>query len=112
MQEWNVVIPDCVYCVNVTVSDHGDVYDVYHIMMVQHWCVCLKVIELVIARHSCSTRPFSSSSHPDRFTLVPELHPDWMLLLFFTHTHLTVTVTLGLLLIPKVNVTSRVSHVM
>lgn len=27
-----------------------------------------------------------------------------MLLLFFTHTHLTVTVTLGLLLVPKVNV--------
>lgn len=39
----------------------------------------------------------------DRFTLVQELHPDWMLLLFFTHTQLTVTVTLGLLLIPKVN---------
>ncbi|KAM8823377.1 G protein-coupled receptor 158a isoform 2-T2 [Spinachia spinachia] len=36
-----------------------------------------------------------------RFTLAPELHPDWMLLLFFTHTHVTVTVTLGLLLIPK-----------
>ncbi|KAM9839871.1 G protein-coupled receptor 158a [Aulostomus maculatus] len=36
-----------------------------------------------------------------RFTLASELHPDWMLLLFFTHTHLTVTVTLGLLLIPK-----------
>uniref|UniRef100_A0A3Q0QUD9 G protein-coupled receptor 158 n=1 Tax=Amphilophus citrinellus TaxID=61819 RepID=A0A3Q0QUD9_AMPCI len=36
-----------------------------------------------------------------RFALAPELHPDWMLLLFFTHTHLTVTVTLGLLLIPK-----------
>uniref|UniRef100_A0A3Q3M372 G protein-coupled receptor 158a n=1 Tax=Mastacembelus armatus TaxID=205130 RepID=A0A3Q3M372_9TELE len=36
-----------------------------------------------------------------RFTLAPELHPDWMLILFFTHTHLTITVTLGLLLIPK-----------
>ncbi|XP_056155713.1 probable G-protein coupled receptor 158 [Lampris incognitus] len=36
-----------------------------------------------------------------RFTLASELHPDWMLLLFFTHTHLTLTVTLGLLLIPK-----------
>ncbi|XP_037135437.1 probable G-protein coupled receptor 158 [Syngnathus acus] len=36
-----------------------------------------------------------------RFTLAAELHPDWMLLLFFTHTHLTVTVTLGLLLVPK-----------
>lgn len=41
--------------------------------------------------------PFAS-----RFTLAHELHPDWMLLLFFTHTHLTVTVTLGLLLVPKV----------
>uniref|UniRef100_A0A8B9HHF0 G protein-coupled receptor 158a n=1 Tax=Astyanax mexicanus TaxID=7994 RepID=A0A8B9HHF0_ASTMX len=36
-----------------------------------------------------------------RFTLVQELHPDWMLMLFFAHTHLTVTATLGLLLIPK-----------
>uniref|UniRef100_A0A3B3X4D4 G-protein coupled receptors family 3 profile domain-containing protein n=1 Tax=Poecilia mexicana TaxID=48701 RepID=A0A3B3X4D4_9TELE len=35
------------------------------------------------------------------FTLGHELHPDWILLLFFTHTHLTVTVTLGLLLVPK-----------
>lgn len=43
-----------------------------------------------------------SSAGAGRFTLVAELHPDWMLLLFFTHTHLTVTVTLGLLLIPKV----------
>lgn len=47
------------------------------------------------------------SLHPDRFTLAPELHPDWMLLLFFTHTHLTVTVALGLLLIPKVKFTSH-----
>lgn len=37
-----------------------------------------------------------------RFSLVPGLHPDWMLMLFFAHTHLTVTVTLGLLLVPKV----------
>ncbi|XP_036375024.1 probable G-protein coupled receptor 158 [Megalops cyprinoides] len=36
-----------------------------------------------------------------RFTLAPALHPDWMLMLLFAHTHLTVTVTLGLLLIPK-----------
>ncbi|KAI9541618.1 hypothetical protein NQZ68_028124, partial [Dissostichus eleginoides] len=35
------------------------------------------------------------------FTLVPGLHPDWMLMLIFAHTHLTVTVTLGLLLVPK-----------
>lgn len=38
-----------------------------------------------------------------RFTLAPELHPDWMLLLWFAHTHLTVTVTLGLMIVPKVN---------
>ncbi|KAM6953387.1 G protein-coupled receptor 158a [Aplochiton taeniatus] len=43
----------------------------------------------------------SAIFHVIRFTLAPELHPDWMLLLFFAHTHLTVTVTLGLLLIPK-----------
>uniref|UniRef100_A0A3B1IZP9 G protein-coupled receptor 158 n=1 Tax=Astyanax mexicanus TaxID=7994 RepID=A0A3B1IZP9_ASTMX len=43
----------------------------------------------------------SSIFHVVRFTLVQELHPDWMLMLFFAHTHLTVTATLGLLLIPK-----------
>lgn len=37
-----------------------------------------------------------------RFSLVPGLHPDWMLMLFFAHTHLTVTVSLCLLLVPKV----------
>uniref|UniRef100_A0A3B3S196 G protein-coupled receptor 179 n=1 Tax=Paramormyrops kingsleyae TaxID=1676925 RepID=A0A3B3S196_9TELE len=42
----------------------------------------------------------SSAFHITRFAL-PLLHPDWMLLLFFTHTHVTVSVTLGLLLIPK-----------
>ncbi|XP_069770676.1 metabotropic glycine receptor [Narcine bancroftii] len=36
-----------------------------------------------------------------RFILASSLHSDWMLILFFVHTHLTVTVTLGLLLIPK-----------
>ncbi|XP_023671526.2 metabotropic glycine receptor [Paramormyrops kingsleyae] len=39
--------------------------------------------------------------HVIRFMLAPGLHPDWMLMLFFTHTQLTVTVTLGLLLVPK-----------
>ncbi|XP_076827106.1 G protein-coupled receptor 158a isoform X2 [Brachyhypopomus gauderio] len=43
----------------------------------------------------------SAVFHVVRFTLAPELHPDWMLMLFFVHEHLTVTVTLGLLLIPK-----------
>ncbi|XP_036433974.1 probable G-protein coupled receptor 158 [Colossoma macropomum] len=43
----------------------------------------------------------SAIFHVVRFTLAQELHPDWMLMLFFAHTHLTVTVTLGLLLIPK-----------
>lgn len=40
-----------------------------------------------------------------RFSLDSRLHPDWMLMLFFAHTHLTVTVALCLLLVPKV--TSR-----
>ncbi|KAL2085692.1 hypothetical protein ACEWY4_019012 [Coilia grayii] len=43
----------------------------------------------------------SAIFHVIRFSLAHELHPDWMLMLFFVHTHLTVTVTLGLLLIPK-----------
>ncbi|XP_028830266.1 probable G-protein coupled receptor 158 [Denticeps clupeoides] len=42
----------------------------------------------------------SSMFHLLRFVR-PSLHPDWMLLLFFTHTHFTITVTLGLLFIPK-----------
>lgn len=37
-----------------------------------------------------------------RFSVAPRLHPDWMLMLCFAHTHLTVTVTLCLLLVPKV----------
>ncbi|KAG7336398.1 hypothetical protein KOW79_001091 [Hemibagrus wyckioides] len=43
----------------------------------------------------------SAIFHVIRFTFASELHPDWMLMLFFAHTHLTVTVTLGLLLLPK-----------
>ncbi|XP_042573885.1 probable G-protein coupled receptor 158 [Cyprinus carpio] len=43
----------------------------------------------------------SAIFHIIRFSLGSGLHPDWMLMLFFVHTHLTVTVTLGLLLIPK-----------
>ncbi|KAJ8396119.1 hypothetical protein AAFF_G00021920 [Aldrovandia affinis] len=43
----------------------------------------------------------SAIFHIIRFTLAPALHPDWMLILLFAHTHLTVTVTLGLLLVPK-----------
>ncbi|CAK6975657.1 probable G-protein coupled receptor 179 [Scomber scombrus] len=42
----------------------------------------------------------SSMFHLLRFTF-PSLHPDWMLLLSFTHTHATITVTLALLFIPK-----------
>ncbi|MEQ2263148.1 hypothetical protein XENORESO_003607 [Xenotaenia resolanae] len=44
----------------------------------------------------------SAIFHIIRFSVAPGLHPDWMLMLFFAHIHLTVTVTLGLLLIPKV----------
>uniref|UniRef100_A0A8C5PT99 G protein-coupled receptor 158 n=1 Tax=Leptobrachium leishanense TaxID=445787 RepID=A0A8C5PT99_9ANUR len=43
----------------------------------------------------------SAIFHTIRFVLAPKLQPDWMLMLFFVHTHLTVTVTIGLLLIPK-----------
>ncbi|XP_053739075.1 probable G-protein coupled receptor 158 [Synchiropus splendidus] len=43
----------------------------------------------------------SAIFHIIRFSLVSGLHPDWMLMLFFAHTHLTVSVTLCLLLIPK-----------
>ncbi|KAG1933434.1 probable G-protein coupled receptor 179 [Pimephales promelas] len=42
----------------------------------------------------------SSLFHLLRFAR-PSIHPDWMLLLFFTHTHVTITVTLGLLFVPK-----------
>ncbi|XP_043108719.1 probable G-protein coupled receptor 179 isoform X2 [Puntigrus tetrazona] len=42
----------------------------------------------------------SSMFHLFRFAR-PSIHPDWMLLLFFTHTHVTITVTLGLLFVPK-----------
>ncbi|XP_063777705.1 metabotropic glycine receptor isoform X2 [Pseudophryne corroboree] len=43
----------------------------------------------------------SAIFHTIRFVLEARLQPDWMLMLFFVHTHLTVTVTVGLLLIPK-----------
>uniref|UniRef100_A0A8C0RBC1 G-protein coupled receptors family 3 profile domain-containing protein n=1 Tax=Canis lupus familiaris TaxID=9615 RepID=A0A8C0RBC1_CANLF len=43
----------------------------------------------------------SAAFHTARFVLVPSLHPDWTLLLFFFHTHSTVTTTLALIFIPK-----------
>uniref|UniRef100_A0A7N9IBS7 G protein-coupled receptor 179 n=1 Tax=Macaca fascicularis TaxID=9541 RepID=A0A7N9IBS7_MACFA len=43
----------------------------------------------------------STAFHTARFVLVPSLHPDWTLLLFFFHTHSTVTTTLALIFIPK-----------
>ncbi|KAM5273981.1 putative G-protein coupled receptor 179 [Ctenodactylus gundi] len=43
----------------------------------------------------------SAAFHIARFMLVPSLHPDWTLLLFFFHTHSTVTATLALIFIPK-----------
>ncbi|XP_060104323.1 metabotropic glycine receptor [Heteronotia binoei] len=43
----------------------------------------------------------SAVFHTLRFSLASKLQPDWTLMLFFAHTHLTVTVTVGLLLIPK-----------
>uniref|UniRef100_UPI0035901372 metabotropic glycine receptor-like n=1 Tax=Myxine glutinosa TaxID=7769 RepID=UPI0035901372 len=44
---------------------------------------------------------FSLIFHVLQFTMTSRMHPDWMLLAVFTHTHLTVSVTVGLLLIPK-----------
>ncbi|KAM4622448.1 putative G-protein coupled receptor 179 [Discoglossus pictus] len=43
----------------------------------------------------------SAAFHVLRFVMVPSLHPDWTLLLFFIHTHGTVTMTLTLLFVPK-----------
>ncbi|XP_069490763.1 probable G-protein coupled receptor 179 [Ambystoma mexicanum] len=43
----------------------------------------------------------SATFHVVRFLMVPTLHPDWTLLLFFIHTHVTITLTLALLFIPK-----------
>ncbi|XP_007189958.3 probable G-protein coupled receptor 158 [Balaenoptera acutorostrata] len=43
----------------------------------------------------------SAIFHTIRFVLASRLQSDWMLMLYFAHTHLTVTVTIGLLLIPK-----------
>ncbi|XP_062994232.1 probable G-protein coupled receptor 179 [Elgaria multicarinata webbii] len=43
----------------------------------------------------------STAFHIVRFSMVPSLHPDWTLLLFFIHTHVTTTMTLALLFIPK-----------
>ncbi|KAF7239746.1 hypothetical protein EYD10_13611 [Varanus komodoensis] len=43
----------------------------------------------------------STAFHIVRFLMVPSLHPDWTLLLFFIHTHVTTTMTLALLFIPK-----------
>ncbi|KAM6238628.1 putative G-protein coupled receptor 179 [Porphyrio hochstetteri] len=43
----------------------------------------------------------SAAFHVVRFVMVPSLHPDWTLLLFFAHTHGTITTTLALLFIPK-----------
>lgn len=49
-----------------------------------------------------STLAANMKNRPFRFVLASRLQPDWMLMLYFAHTHLTVTVTIGLLLIPKV----------
>ncbi|XP_030076327.1 putative G-protein coupled receptor 179 [Microcaecilia unicolor] len=43
----------------------------------------------------------SATFHVGRFIMVPSLHPDWTLLAFFIHTHVTVTITLALLFVPK-----------
>lgn len=49
----------------------------------------------------------SAIFHTIRFVLASRLQSDWMLMLYFAHTHLTVTVTIGLLLIPKFSQSSN-----
>lgn len=49
-----------------------------------------------------SAGPGAALLAPSRFIMVPSLHPDWTLLLFFAHTHSTITMTLALVFIPKV----------
>ncbi|KAM4813296.1 metabotropic glycine receptor [Urocitellus parryii] len=49
----------------------------------------------------------SAIFHTIRFVLASRLQSDWMLMLYFAHTHLTVTVTIGLLLIPKFSLSSN-----
>ncbi|XP_077470980.1 metabotropic glycine receptor-like isoform X2 [Stigmatopora argus] len=44
---------------------------------------------------------FSAVFHTIRFSLASSLQPDWMLILIFTHTQITVTMTVGVLLLPK-----------
>ncbi|XP_077581190.1 metabotropic glycine receptor isoform X2 [Stigmatopora nigra] len=44
---------------------------------------------------------FSAVFHTIRFSLASSLQPDWMLILIFTHTQMTVTMTVGVLLLPK-----------
>ncbi|KAF0877009.1 GP158 protein, partial [Crocuta crocuta] len=58
--------------------------------------------ELIISAifHTIRQIPNLVTSH-FRFVLASRLQSDWMLMLYFAHTHLTVTVTIGLLLIPK-----------
>ncbi|KFP86516.1 putative G-protein coupled receptor 158, partial [Apaloderma vittatum] len=57
--------------------------------------------ELIISAIFHTIRQVISSNSFFRFILASRLQSDWMLMLFFAHTHLTVTVTVGLLLIPK-----------
>nr|XP_006115350.1 probable G-protein coupled receptor 158 [Pelodiscus sinensis] len=49
----------------------------------------------------------SAIFHIIRFSLASRLQSDWMLMLYFAHTHLTVTVTIGLLLVPKFSLSSN-----
>ncbi|NXJ86189.1 GP158 protein, partial [Trogon melanurus] len=57
--------------------------------------------ELIISAIFHTIRQVISLNSFFRFILASRLQSDWMLMLFFAHTHLTVTVTVGLLLIPK-----------
>ncbi|XP_078727264.1 uncharacterized protein LOC144943556 [Lampetra fluviatilis] len=49
----------------------------------------------------CNEALVSLAFHVTRFWLSASLHPDWTFIMFFVHSQLTVTVTLALLLLPK-----------
>uniref|UniRef100_A0A4W3JXW1 G-protein coupled receptors family 3 profile domain-containing protein n=1 Tax=Callorhinchus milii TaxID=7868 RepID=A0A4W3JXW1_CALMI len=91
----------------------------FNTCQLDRWDYMMAVAELLLlcwASYLCyAVRTVPSAFHEPRFMglaihneivmsaafHMTSLHPDWMLLLFFVHTHLTVTMTLALLFIPK-----------
>uniref|UniRef100_A0A8C1EFU8 G protein-coupled receptor 179 n=1 Tax=Cyprinus carpio carpio TaxID=630221 RepID=A0A8C1EFU8_CYPCA len=93
----------------------------FHVCDLDRWDYMMAVAELLFlcwGSSLCSAvKTVPSAFHEPRYMSIaihnelllssvfhlfrPSIHPDWMLLLFFTHTHVTITVTLGLLFVPK-----------